>query len=469
MAGLSSISLLDPQQVAAITRLQQIGRAIAQNNERLTTLRRINSASDDPAGLVSASRLESELGVLDATSRDLARATSLIETASTAAGGIVTQLSQARTIALAVAGGTLSAAQVAGKQTEFDAIIRAIDSLAATEFNGRRLLDGSSSFRTVGVDSTKIDDVEVLDKQTAADVAVSINVATQATQAANSYTGGTLGAAATVNVNGPQGTAAVSLANGATTQDITDAFNAVSYLTGVSATRIDASQVDFKTVAYGTSARLSFDTTAGTFNLTTSGTTAGTDAIATINGQTVTGDGSRFTVNTNQTSLVVAVAPTVSGAVSPFPVSGKGLQFVLGENVASAARVGLPELTSARLNSVYGTLRSVMSGGANSLTSGKAAEAIRIIDDALTQATVAQAALGSFQKYTLAPAATVASKTREHVSKAFNAIAGTDVALETTLLANNQLLQQATVQSLAMFTQQRQTVLSLLTSLASKA
>jgi flagellin len=110
-----------------------------------------------------------------------------------------------------------------------------------------------------------------------------------------------------------------------------------------------------------------------------------------------------------------------------------------------------------------------MSGGANSLTSGKAAEAIRIIDDALTQATVAQAALGSFQKYTLAPAATVASKTREHVSKAFNAIAGTDVALETTLLANNQLLQQATVQSLAMFTQQRQTVLSLLTSLASKA
>lgn len=468
MAGLSSIALLDAQQVAAITRLQQIGKAIAENNKRLTTLRRINSASDDPAGLVSASRLETELATLETTSRDLARASSLVETASSAAGKVVDQLNQARAVALAVAGGTLSAAEVAGKQTELDALLRTIDSLAATEFNGRRLLDGSSSFRAVGVDSTKIDDVEILDKQTGDDVSVSINVTTQATRAANSYTGGTLAGAATVNVTGPQGTAAVSLANGATTTDIETAFNSVSYLTGVVATRIDANQVDFKTVAYGTAAEMSFNTTSGTFNFTTGGTTAGTNAIAAINGQTVTGDGSRFTVNTSQTALTIAVNPTAAGVISPFTVSGEGLQFVLGENVASAARIGMPQLTTANLNGVNGALRSTMSGGANSLTGGNAANAIRIIDDALTQATVAQAALGSFEKYTLDPAAAIVSKAREHVSSAFNAIAGTDVALETSLLANNQLLQQATVQSLAMFQQQRQTVLTLLTSLASK-
>jgi flagellin-like hook-associated protein FlgL len=54
------------------------------------------------------------------------------------------------------------------------------------------------------------------------------------------------------------------------------------------------------------------------------------------------------------------------------------------------------------------------------------------------------------------------------VASALNDIAGTDVATETALLANNQLLQQATVQSLLMFNQQRQSLLTLLTSLAAR-
>jgi flagellin len=94
------------------------------------------------------------------------------------------------------------------------------------------------------------------------------------------------------------------------------------------------------------------------------------------------------------------------------------------------------------------------------------ATAVRIIDNALDKVLSAEASLGSFQKYTLEASANVAASTQENVASALNDIAGTDVATETALLANNQLLQQATVQSLLMFNQQRQSLLTLLTSLA---
>lgn len=465
---ISSIGLLDPQQLTAITRLSQIGKAIAENNKRISTLRRINSASDDPAGLVSMTRLEGELSALSASSTGLTRANSLIDTAADAAGKIVDQLTEARTLALAVAGGTLSSSEIAGKQIEFDSILRTIDNLSQSEFNGRRLLDGSSSFSAHGVDASKIKDLQILDKQTADDVAVSVQVTAAATKASNSYTGGTLAGAANVTISGPQGTATVSLGAGATTDDIANAFNAASYLTGVTATKINASQVNFSTVAYGSAAEISFETTSGTFNLTTSGTVAGTDATATINGQTVTGDGATFTVNTEQTALRIAVDPSLGTTSTSFTVSGEGLQFVLGPNVSSAARIGMPELNTASLNSVFGTLHSTASGGANSLISGNAANAIRIIDDALLTATVAESRLGSFSKYTLGSAKTIVDKTTENVSAALNAVAGVNVALETSLLANNQLLQQATAQSLLMFNEQRQNLLSLLTNFAAK-
>lgn len=468
MSRIGAMGVLAPEQLSAVYRLQEIGRAIAQNNQRISTLKRINFASDDPAGMVTASRLESELEALDATSQNLSKATALVDTAATAAGQIVDSLAQARAVALEVAGGTLSSSEIAGKQVELDTLLRGIDTLAAAELNGRRLIDGSSSDLVSGVDTSKITNVEVLDKQTASDVAVSISVQSTATRATNSYTGGTLGADATITITGPSGSGTVSLANGDTTQDITDAFNSVSYLTGITATRINANEVDFATVNYGSAATMNFDVTDGTFNRTTSGETAGTDAVAIINGQTVTGDGSQFTYNTSDISLTVAVDPTVSGTISSFTVGGDGLEFAVGSGAASTARLSMPQLNTAGLGGIHGTLTSVMSGGANSLTGGNAAAAIRIIDEASRQATIAQSRLASFQEYTLGSASTLTAKTKENVTKALNDVAGTNIALETSLLANNQLLQAATYQALQMFGERNQSVLSLLSATASK-
>ncbi|MFQ5733066.1 MAG: flagellin [Planctomycetaceae bacterium] len=462
MSRIGSLLTLGSDQIRALNRLRAIGQALSKNTQRLSTLRRINSAADDPAGLVKATLLESELTAADATRKSLSRASAMLALADTTAGETVSQLQQARTLAIQSAGGTQSSSEVAANQIQIDAILTEVDNLSQTSFSGKHLLNGESGFSTSGVDTTKILDVDVLDKTTAADVTVNIDVTTQATQATNSYTGGTLTAAATVIVQGPDGTTTVSLTNGSDTQAITDAFNAATHLTGITATRVDANQVNFTTTDYGSAASISVSATSGTFNLTTSGVVKGTDAVATINGATFTGDGSTFNVNTNQLALVVEIAPTASGPLTAFTVTGEGLQFTTGSSADNSSRIGLPNLTTASLGGITGRLHTIGSGGANSLTAGKAAEAVQILDDAIADAVRGQASIGGFRKFTIDTSSRIIDKTIEGLTTSLSDIRDTDVALETSLLVKNQLLQQTAFEALSITNTRQQGVLSLL-------
>ena len=294
------------------------------------------------------------------------------------------------------------------------------------------------------------------------DVTVNIEITTQATQATNSYTSGALASDTTVIVDGPDGTTTISLSSGSDTQAIADAFNASSHLTGITATRVDANQVDFTTTDYGTAASIDIEATEGTFNLTTSGTVKGTDAVATVNGASFTGDGSTFNINTGQLALVVEVDPTASGTLTSFAVTGEGLEFTTGPSADNSARIGLPNLTTASLGGVTGKLHTIRSGGTNSLTAGKAKEAVKIIDDAIADAVRGQAQIGSFRKFTIDTSTRVVGKSIEELSSAISDIRDADVAVETSLLLKNQLLQQTTLDALSLTTSRQQTVLGLL-------
>ena len=141
---------------------------------------------------------------------------------------------------------------------------------------------------------------------------------------------------------------------------------------------------------------------------------------------------------------------------------------MLGENPASSTRLGLPALNTAALGGIYGTLSSISSGGSNSLISGNAPAALNIINYARAQASAAQASLGGFERFTLVPSSANVAILQENVTSALDAVDGIDVATLTAKLANRQLLQQATLLSLEMFSQQRQSLLRLLTGLTSK-
>jgi len=468
MTRIGGIGSLATSQLKALNRLQQLGKAIAENQVRLTTLKRINSAKDDPSGLVAVSHLEQQLVAAQAASEGVTRAHSILGTADKAASEIVSQLQSARSLVLQAAGGTLSSSEVAANQIEVDTILKSINSLAQTEFGGQQLLTGASGYLVSGTDNTTTLDVDVLSKSSSGDVTVDINVTTTATQATNDYQNGALGSDTTLIVTGSTGATTISLSSGATTDDITAAFNAVTHLTGISATKVDANEVDFASVEYGTDESITVEATQGTFALTTSGTTTGTDAIATINGQSYTGSGSKFNVNTSDLALVVELSPTASGNLSQFNISGKGLNFVIGSSASATASVGLPNLLTSSLGGVTGSLISIGSGGANSLVGGKSTEALQILDDAIADATRGQAVIGSFQKYTLDPSKRVLTSTIENISSSLSIIRDTDVALETAKLANNRLLQQTTFEVLSISSFRSESVLGLLKSTAAR-
>ncbi len=126
-----------------------LSRSLVEENrtlERLATLRRINRGSDDPAGLIAAAQLESELVAIETAERNAARADAVLAVADSALGQVGELLNMVESSALAAAGDTASDAEKAAYQQQIDAALEAIDRIGATtSFSGRNLLDGTAS------------------------------------------------------------------------------------------------------------------------------------------------------------------------------------------------------------------------------------------------------------------------------------------------------------------------------------
>lgn len=462
MSRIGAVGQISVSSLSIIHQLAQISSDIDESTLRLSTLKKINSSKDNPAGLVHAQQLDSSLKAIQAAMSGVVTAQGFLNTADTAASSIVTQLEAARSLALQAAGGTLNASAVAGNQTDLNAILDSIDRLSQTDYNGTRLLDGTSGFHVTGINSNQIKDVEVQSKATTGDATVAINVTTTALQATKSYAGGTLGAAATVEITGPDGTTSINLANGATTQDITDAFNSVTYLTGITATRVDATNVTFKTADYGSAATITINPTSGSF--ATTGTGVGRDAVATINGTSVTADGTTFNYASGNVNARIETDPSASGALTSFTVSGNGLEFRISADANTVSRIGLPDLSTSSLGGATGKLYTLRSGQGNSLTEGQSQTALQIIDEALSEARLAQARMGGFNKYVLDSASSILNTQQEQLTLAYKDIMDADLAEETSRLSRNQLLKDSATQALQVSLLDNSSVLDLLRS-----
>jgi flagellin len=466
MLGSIGYTSLSAGQVRALNRLRELSEAIDQSTKRLTTLKKINSAKDDPAGLVRASQLETELAGAESALAGITQANSMLSTADAAAGDILTQLQAARALALEAADSGISAEDLAAKQLELDSILDSVAQSSRVEFGGRRLLDGTSSFATSGVDTSEIKGVTITKKRSADDIAIVVQVTQQALQATDTYDNATpLAADATITLTGSRGSSTITLGAGSSTQAIVDAVNAETYLTGITAA-VDGTDVDFTSTEYGSAATIEIEVIDGTFTTAGGNSVAGTDALATVNGISVTGDGNTLRVVTAGYGLDIELDPSASGTLTTFNLTGAGLEFVIGTRASDTARFGLPKLTTTTLGNGTGKLYSLESGGANSLSGGNAATAVQIIDDAISQVTQARTLVGSFQTYTLDSAASVLASVQENTTAALSDIQDVDVGLETAILANNQLLQQTTLEALQITTLNRSNALSLLQTVA---
>ena len=123
---------------------------------RLSSGKKINSASDDAAGLAIAKQLLGEAAVRSVASQNVSYAQSASDIASSAIGQISDISTRLSELAAQAANGTLSTEQRGALQSEYSQLQEeAVRITETTEFNGKQLLtDGSSTSYQVGPDGS---------------------------------------------------------------------------------------------------------------------------------------------------------------------------------------------------------------------------------------------------------------------------------------------------------------------------
>lgn len=250
-------------------------RVLGQNNkdlntslERLSTGLKINSGADDPAGLIASENLRAEkLGLAKAVD-NAERASNIIGTAEGGLAEVSSLLSELQSLVTEAANsGGLSEEEIDANQQQVDSILNTINRLAGSvQFNGKKLLDGSLAYTTSGVLSNQIANVRINSARivNGDDLSVTVNVTASAQLATVDYTGGTLSAAATIQVTGRAGTEQITFNTGATISGMQTSINALTDLTGVSAT-ISGSNLVFTSTEYGSDEYVTVRAVTGTF------------------------------------------------------------------------------------------------------------------------------------------------------------------------------------------------------------
>ena len=440
--------------------------------KQLSTGKKINSASDNPAGLIVSTNMNAEMTSVDAAISNGQRADSMMSVADGAMTQLSSLLSQIQTLASASTNQAgLSAGELAANQAQIDQAITSIDRIVGTtSFNGQRLLDGSQSVRSSGVDATKISDVKIYSRDSNA-TSTTINVALGAAAAKATKTGyaTTSAASATkISVTGKLGSAVIDIATGDNLSAVAKKINDATSQTGVTASATAANtNLSLLSSGYGTDEFVLVQNVSGdATNYADSAKVAGTDASVTVNGQAASVDGLNVSFNGGGVSLSFNLTAgyndgTVTGAGS-FTVDDGGATFQLGTDSSTRSTVGIAALFSDRLgNGTTGYLSSIKSGGANALTKDPT-KTVAIIKQAATDIAMAQARVGGFQKYEVKTTLANLQSTKESLASAKDSIENVDYAQATSDLNQQQILMNAALSLLGVSNNQASSILSLL-------
>jgi len=118
--------------------------AYAKQANRLSTGLRINSASDDAAGMAVSEKLKNQVRGLNQAQRNAQDGISLIQTAEGALTETHSLLARMRELAVQSSNDTLSASDRANLQVEFTALYAEVDRISSTTaFNGIYLLNNA--------------------------------------------------------------------------------------------------------------------------------------------------------------------------------------------------------------------------------------------------------------------------------------------------------------------------------------
>ncbi len=455
-----------------LNRLAEADAAVTLNNLRLATGRKINRPADSPSGFVEIDRLGSRLSGVGAALTNVTRASGVVSTAQLALDGIRTQLQLIRTKAVEDEDQALSPTDRAANQATIDAAIVEINRLAGSTFGaGKSLLDGSSNFQITGRNAAQVIDFSASSLGVGATETVDINVTTAGTRAALTYTGsgGQTTAAAQITVTGNTGSAAIAIADTENLTDVRDRINLESQKTGVTAS-VSGDTLTLNSVGFGTQTTASVQVTSGTFAVTGAdpdGIARGTDAVATINGQSETAAGNTFTVNDNSFTFKLEIADGFTGAANTITVSGGGsLSFALGEDSSVLSTLAIQGVQAYQLGGLSGTLDQLATGGSIAGLNTNSPLAIRVVDEALADLTLVEGRVDGFANAAIASSSALLTGLQTSIQTSIDQVDKVDDQEELLLLSKNQALASNATTALTVLSQQRQSILDLVRQIA---
>ena len=141
--------------IAALRGVQYLGNtqsALDRIYQRLSTGRRINSAKDDPAGLMISDRMTAQINGLAQGNRNASDVIALAQIQEGAMDEITSMLQSMRTLALQAANGTTSDDEREALQAQADELAGEITRIAQqTTYGGKLILDGAGATDAVNI------------------------------------------------------------------------------------------------------------------------------------------------------------------------------------------------------------------------------------------------------------------------------------------------------------------------------
>jgi flagellin len=150
MSGLSIHSI--SQSLASAHQVQRTQASLANSLTQLSTGNRINSAQDDPAGLIAQEWLRSEITASHAALKNTRMANSMLNVAESGMRQISNLLIEAKGLAVEAANtGAMTPQMVEANQVQMNVILDSIDRFSSmTNWLGKPLLDGTLSSENGG-------------------------------------------------------------------------------------------------------------------------------------------------------------------------------------------------------------------------------------------------------------------------------------------------------------------------------
>jgi flagellin len=458
--------------LTAQNNVSKTANALTSAITRLSSGLRINSASDDAAGLAISDRMTAQVNGLNQAARNANDGISLAQTADGALSSVSDNLQRIRQLAVQSANATNSASDRASLQLEVTQLQSEIDRVATqTQFNGINLLDGSFTAKAFQVGANAGQTITVASIASARSSALGqfqgFSLTNQSIGTANATP-----AAATVTVGGT-GYSLGTIANDA--KAIASAIGA-SGIAGFTASANATSVAGVTTTTAGT---------AGTANLSINGLTitvtnavnAATDranAVAAINAQS-----SATGVVATDTGVGVSLAAAdgrniVVGAIANVTSVGSTLaDFGLGPAATTGASINLTYSAPSGVSGsvVFGGVMGALStaiaatgtavSGLDISTVAGSNAALASLDAALQTIDSTRASLGAVQNRFTSTVANVQNSS-QNVSASRSRIQDADFAAETANLSRAQVLQQAGTAMVAQANQMPQEVLKLI-------